>query len=30
MDEGGWYDLDTMEWKYLDNMTFIAAMGPPS
>ena len=30
MDEGGWYDLETMEWKFLDNMIFVAAMGPPS
>ena len=30
MDEGGWYDLDTMDWKYLDNIIFVAAMGPPS
>jgi len=30
MGEGGWYDLDTMDWKYLDNIIFVAAMGPPS
>ena len=30
MDEGGWYDLDSMEWKYLDNILFVSAMGPPS
>jgi dynein heavy chain len=30
LDEGGWYDLDSKEWKFLEDMTFIAAMGPPS
>ncbi len=30
MDENGWYDLDSMEWKYLDNIIFLSAMGPPS
>jgi dynein heavy chain len=30
MDEGGWYDLETFEFKYLEDITFIAAMGPPS
>ncbi len=26
----GWYDLDTKEWKYLCDITFIASMLPPS
>ena len=26
----GWYDLETVEWKWLESMTFVAAMGPPS
>ena len=30
MDEGGWYDLETFEFKYLEDITFVAAMGPPS
>jgi dynein heavy chain, axonemal len=30
MDEGGWYDLETFEFKYLEDITFLAAMGPPS
>jgi len=30
MDEGGWYDLETLEFKYLEDITFVAAMGPPS
>jgi len=30
MDEGGWYDLDSLEFKYLEDITFVAAMGPPS
>jgi dynein heavy chain len=30
VDEGGWYDLETFEFKYLEDITFIAAMGPPS
>jgi len=30
MNEGGWYDLESMEWKYLDNIIFVSAMGPPS
>ena len=27
---GGWYDLETLEFKYLEDITFVAAMGPPS
>ena len=27
---GGWYDLETKEFKYLCDITFIGAMGPPS
>jgi hypothetical protein len=23
MDTGGWYDLDTKEWKFLEDMIFI-------
>lgn len=30
MDQGGWYDLDSKEFKQLDNITYVAAMGPPS
>lgn len=30
MDEGGWYDLETFEFKFLEDITFLAAMGPPS
>ena len=30
MDLGGWFDLDSKEWKYLEDITFIASMGPPS
>jgi dynein heavy chain len=30
LDEGGWYDLESKEWKFLEDMTLIAAMGPPS
>lgn len=30
MDYGGWYDLDTKEFKNLVDMIFVAAMGPPS
>jgi dynein heavy chain len=30
MDMGGWYDLDNKEWKFLEDITFIAAMGPPN
>ena len=30
MDYGGWYDLETKEFKYLCDMAFIGAMGPPS
>ncbi|EAS04067.1 axonemal dynein heavy chain (macronuclear) [Tetrahymena thermophila SB210] len=29
MDEGGWYDLETKEWKQLQDIIFIAAMLPP-
>ena len=29
MDNGGWYDLDTKELKYLCDITFVAAMLPP-
>jgi dynein heavy chain len=28
MDHGGWYDLDTKEWKFLQDITFITAMLP--
>ena len=28
--KGGWYDLETLEFKFLEDITFIAAMGPPS
>ena len=30
MDTGGWYDLDTKEWKNLMDITFIASMLPPT
>lgn len=30
MDEGGWYDLETKEWKQLQDIIFIAAMLPPA
>ena len=30
MDQEGWYDLETKEFKYLEDITFIVAMGPPS
>lgn len=30
MDEGGWYDLETKEWKHLQDIIFICAMLPPS
>mmetsp|Transcript_28833 Transcript_28833/g.26129 ORF Transcript_28833/g.26129 Transcript_28833/m.26129 type:complete len:231 (-) Transcript_28833:4793-5485(-) len=30
MDYGGWYDLETKEFKQLMDMIFVAAMGPPS
>ena len=30
IDQGGWYDLETKVWKYLEDITFLAAMGPPS
>ena len=29
MDHGGWYDLDTKEFKSLCNINFVAAMLPP-
>jgi len=29
MDYGGWYDLETREFKYLQDITFVAAMPPP-
>ena len=29
MDDGGWYDLDTKELKYLRGINFVAAMLPP-
>ena len=30
MDNMGWYDLETKEWKFLCDITFIASMLPPS
>ena len=30
MDYSGWYDLDTKEFKFLQDMVFVTAMGPPS
>jgi len=30
MDNMGWYDLDTKEWKYLQDIIFITAMLPPT
>jgi dynein heavy chain len=30
MDQGGWYDLDNKEYKFLEDITFVGAMGPPS
>lgn len=30
MDIGGWYDLESKELKTLQDIVFIAAMGPPS
>jgi hypothetical protein len=30
MDTGGWYDLDSKEFKYMEDITFVAAQGPPS
>ena len=30
MDFGGWYDLETKEWKSFLDMIFVGAMGPPS
>ena len=29
MDDGGWYDLDTKELKYLCGINYVAAMLPP-
>jgi dynein heavy chain len=29
MDYGGWYDLETRDFKHLQDITFIAAMLPP-
>lgn len=29
MDDGGWYDLDTKELRYLKGINFVAAMLPP-
>jgi hypothetical protein len=29
MDTSGWYDLETKEFKYLQDMVFITAMLPP-
>jgi dynein heavy chain len=30
MDNMGWYDLETKEWKHLCDITFIASMLPPT
>jgi dynein heavy chain len=30
MDYGGWYDLETKEFRWSQNLQFVAAMGPPS
>ena len=30
MDNGGWYDLESKEFKFLCDIAFVAAMGPPS
>jgi len=30
MDLGGWYDLDTKEWKFLLDIIFVTAMLPPT
>jgi dynein heavy chain len=27
---GGWYELQNKEFIYLEDITFLAAMGPPS
>jgi hypothetical protein len=27
---GGFYDLDSIEFKYLEDLTLVVAMGPPS
>ena len=29
MDTGGWYDIETKEWKFLQDMILIGAMQPP-
>jgi len=29
MDTGGWFDIETKEWKYLCDIIFIAAIQPP-
>jgi hypothetical protein len=29
MDQNGWYDIDTKEFKALEDMTFVAALRPP-
>jgi hypothetical protein len=30
MCEGGWYDLESKEFIWLEDIIFIGAMGPPS
>lgn len=30
MDTGGFYDLDTKEWKFLQDITFVTSMLPPT
>ena len=30
MCEGGWYDLETKEFNWFEDITFVGAMGPPS
>ena len=30
LDQGGWYDIDTNDWKFLEDLNFVAAMGSPS
>jgi len=30
MDNGGWYDLDTKDWKFLQDIVFVTAMLPPT
>ena len=29
IDQGGWYDLDPIMFHHLDDITVVAAMGPP-